>query len=619
MRAPVRNWSVATTVVMLLALGGSSAWGAGFSDFELTKAVPADAALVAHSRNHPGRDFINAQYDRVWEAIERARLDSEFKRLMRAINEEGGGDVEAFERTWLTFSEILSGVDWESLGAQEMVYAMKMGLPAEFIFVMRPADGTVGDNYQGLSEALRSMCDMSEDWEFSETGEGERRASQAELRGPMPITFTVARRGDVIVMGFGMMLVEQSLALLDGEIEGSLAQTERFKAAFADLPAPTDEYFYCDFDRMMTQFRRVLDTVMESMKQAGVATEDSGPARVVRIIDALDMFDYVASTATTNGKKRTSQTLFVLKENAKSKPFYEAFFGNPPIEAPLARVPAEAANVSVSSGIDFLELYQALKRFAARELPEVSEGFAEIETVAAANGLDLEQDVLGWIRGDMISFSIPGPTAFSSGEWAVLVGISDEERARTQITSLVDNITPMMEENGGRISRAEREDMLAFLVEPPFVSAFGIRLTLAVGDEHLYVASSMSVIEKSRRASAAGKTFAENPRFKAEGLAVNGPVVGLAFSDNTNVGEQWGQILEMAPMFATFGGSEMQTPTMLAVLRLVRALGPVAREFNFYLSTCEQSTFDGRRLRIETVNNYREPPAPKRRSGTSMN
>ena len=45
------------------------AWAGGIDDFSLTRAIPADAFLAVHTRNHDGLTFLNKQYDRVWQAF----------------------------------------------------------------------------------------------------------------------------------------------------------------------------------------------------------------------------------------------------------------------------------------------------------------------------------------------------------------------------------------------------------------------------------------------------------------------------------------------------------------------------------------------------------------------
>ncbi|MBN2446820.1 MAG: hypothetical protein JXO22_08845 [Phycisphaerae bacterium] len=608
-QSKLRNRLVVFAAILMGACAVAS--GAGVDDFTLTRAIPADAFMVVHGRDHDGLAFLNKQYERVWEKLESARLDRELKRLLKTVNKESGGDPDEFESWWVELNDLLVGVEWASLTKQEMSFAMRIGFPTpEMLMLMRPPAEQVAADYKGLSTMLSKLAAKDPSLAVTETGEGESVVCQLSLGGPMPVVLTISRQKDVLLVGFGTTLVEQSLALLKGEAKGTLAETARFRAAFDSLPKPGEELAFIDFDRLMNQIRQYMTSVEAMMEESGGDKE--GIEMAGKVIDACDMLDYMASVSTTDGLRTAEQSVVALREDAKSKPFYAGIFGKGALKQPLNFIPKDATNVTVTSGMDFLKLYQAILGFVSDNVPDGADMVAQFKTDMEAAEFDIEKDLLGWLDGGLAMFGMPGATSFSPEDWAVLIRVTDKAKAGEMVGKLLEAVTPMISQQQGQIADVPIEGCEGFkTIELPMLAMFGMKPTIGVTDDFLIVASSAKVISAALEAGKGGDTFAKNERFLKEGLPLEKGIVSFSFSDTSKTGEQLSQALGMAPMIGMIGGAELQQqPLVMALLRVMGRLGPVASELNFYLSSCSQTTFDGTRYVTKKVNNYREPPKP---------
>jgi hypothetical protein len=254
-------------------------------------------------------------------------------------------------------------------------------------------------------------------------------------------------------------------------------------------------------------------------------------------------------------------------------------------------------------------LYQEIIKFVSNEIPDAKENIEEFKTQMP---VDIEKDILGWIQGNVVTFSTPGATAFAPGEFAWLVRVSDEKKANEMLTLLYENVEPMLAGQNGALQDAQIEGAEGFKsVLHPMIGMMGMKSpTIGVKDGWLFFGSSPDVITKSLE-TAAGKadSFAKNERFLKEGIPPKGDVYGLSFTDMTNLSDQLGQMLQMVPMMQMAMGAEAaKNPVLQAAFGMVSKFGKVARELNFFQSQASLTTSDGKLVTTQTVVNYRKPP-----------
>jgi len=611
--------------LLLLTVPGVRAGGT--ADFTLTRAIPGDAFLAVHRRTHPGQEFLNRQYARVWEAVQKQRFDLALKSFVLKTVRDGADSAarEEFESRWQQMTDLAMGVNWSTLGQDESAFAVKLGFPnAEFVALLKPPAETIARDFEGLTAILRTLVDLQPEMlRLATDGSGESIVHSVGLpAGPFALSVTLARQKDTILLGLGSAFVEQSLAMLRGQGGASLASTPRFQEAFKALPAPQDEMVFFDCARFMGQLRTMMSQVI-SMAEQGAADDPEAGAGVLkaratmnRLIDGLDMFEYSASVSTTDGMRTTQDSITLLREDARSRMFYQALYGPGPVSSPLKYVPKEAGGVNVSSGFDLLSLYRAIIRLVKEDVPEGETALAQWEALQEQMQIHIEKDVLGWLQGNCVQFSVPGPTTYSPSEFVFMLRVKDEEAARALLDRLFGMVEPLLAEQQGSVREAEIEGTQGFrsVIHPLLAMMLGLKApTAGVHDSWLFLGSGPEIIAKSL-AVAAGKAegFAENERFKKEGVQPSsGSVNSLSFADQTRLGEELGQMLRMMPMAIRMALQQelARNPFAQLVLDVMTKLGLVVGTLDFFQSSSSVSTFDGRRTVSRTVYNYREPPA----------
>jgi hypothetical protein len=600
--------------VLALALPASAG---GLDDFKLLKAVPADVFVAGSSRNHDGMKFVNAQWQRVFDELAKQRIDRDLKRFIQGQIKDEGGDPEQFEQQWQQFSDLLAAVEWCGLCEREMAFAMKLAFPVpEMVLLFMPAADRVASDFEGMSAIVKTLIGLAPEGEFvlNTDGTGDTVVHTITVaNAPFPIAFLLARHKDTIVAGIGQSMPAQTLTLLKGEKGTALATSERFQAAFKKLPPPADAAVFFDAAGFMSQCRTYLDAVIGSMSNGGAEPPDL--TWVGKLIDALDMWEYVASTSTTQGTKTTAQTITLLRENAPSKPFYAVLANNGTLKDPLKYIPQNADACTVTSGFDPMALYKGLIDFIGKEVPDGQAAIAHWNEVKTMLPVDIENDVLSWIGGGFKTFSLPGQGQYAPGDWAMMLTVRDEARARQILDQLTENIGPKLEEQRGAITEAKVEGAEGFrTVTHPMLMMLPMLAapTFGVAEGHLILASSPKAISA---ALAAGRgdapNFSSNERFLKEGVPPAANVCSFGFSDLSKLGEELSMGLGMCNLISMFNPEVNKDPGAKFLLGVVGKLGTVARKLDFFLSTCSQTTIEGRVLVTKEVVNYREPPTPK--------
>lgn len=602
------------------------AWASGVEDFSLLKAVPADACWAIASRDHAGKEFINKQVARVMEAVEKAKFDQIVKRGIRLQMEKEGHSVEDFDAHWQKIADLIGGVEWSTLGQREYASGIKLGPPTapfEFISLMKPAADKLKGDFDGLVAIFKSVSEFSGGaLALTSEGAGDAAIHKLTLTGaptPFPIVVTLALQKEVILVGFGSSMPEQALALLKGEKGSSIATSPRFKEAVSKVAAPTDMVMFLDNAKMMGQIRLLVDEIMKMIPDAEPGNPEAAQMAAVKklpgkVFDLVDMCDMVAATATTQGMKTTTEACTIFREDAKNRALYQIMYGGKSLADPLKFVPKNAGNFSVSSGWDLAPLYPTITKFVKENIPDGAAGITQFEEMAKAQNIDVEKDILGWIGGGMVNFSIPGPTSYAPGDFAFLLQVKDEKKANEMIDRLLAAVEPMMGARGGAVTDAEVEGAPGFkAISIPQMQLVGIgKIVIGVHGGWLMVTSGPKIVA-SVVAVSGGKeaNVSTNERFSKEGLKAEKNTRSISFSDMSKFGDELSQMLSMANMIQMAIPPEAQKEPMVAVmLSVLTKLPPIVRKIDFLQSSASVSTFDGKMELSRSVMNYREPPAP---------
>lgn len=627
MNRSLRKYSGLAALGVLLGTVAPAAVAAGIDEFRLARAIPTDVYMVACSRTHSGQEFLNRQYERVWAELEAVRLDRDLKRLFKSLASKSGQTSEEFDKLWQQMVDLCTSVEWRSLAAREFGFCIRMGFPAaEFAVLMLPAEGKTSEGFEALTGMARTLVELAPgvfDFQTSEDGGNVVHRINLAL-APLPLGFTLARHGDILLMGFGSTLLEQIWTHLEDQTDGNLVSSERFQKALQEVGPPEDGFFYVDAARLFTQLRSTIDQAfaMASNSMPAEGTPEYEELRLVKtlpskLLDACDLFEFAVSTSSTQGMKTTSQTAALLKEDARSRALYPALFSNAGFKEPLKYIPKTAGDFSVSSGLNIAALYKAVIDFLKANIPGGEDVTARLEEFRQQTGFDLDKDILGWMEGRFMYFSVPGPTPYSSGEFVMMISVSDEAAARRLLDRIVEMVQPMIAADGQSppmvtIKNVEIEGTEGFRsIIVPTLAIFGLTSpTVGVHDGWLTIGSSEEIIRRSLEVAAGRQeNFSANERFQKEGLQPVGEVTGLSFEDLSRRGEQLGQFLGMVPMIGMMAPDLAKEPAAAAAISMIGKLGRVVRKLDFFQSSASMSTFDGKFYRETTLVTYREPPA----------
>jgi hypothetical protein len=631
------GWLVGGLLCFGMWMLARPASAAGLEDFKLARAVPSDVTIILHSRGHAGRKFVDEQMTRVWAAIEKQKFENDFKRLLKSAVEPvetapSGDDAEGakakdpaaqFDEHWDKIAGPAGRVKWSELGKRECALALRFGQPMpEVLVLLMPPEDQVAADYEALTAMAKNIAELSEGQVlYAAEGQGDAvmaKLSMKDQMAPVPVALTLARQKDVILVGIGTALVEQSLALLSGQTDAGVKTfitTDRCKEALKRLPAPTDGFYFLDVARLMKEGRGWID--FAAAAAAGPAGEGGEPPQEVKAVraavDQIDLWDYVAGTGATEGMKTTAQQVTALRSEAKDRPLYKAFYGQKPLKDALKYVPQDAGSVMVTNGIDFQALYRAITDFIRKEIPEGESALKEWDAKQEELNFNVEKDLLAWVGGGFSSFSV-SRGSFNQ-DWLFMVDVRDDTAATKTIADLTARMSEAAGKQGPMIDDANIEGAEGFkvLVMPPMFAMMGIgQPTFGVKDGRLFVGSNPKVITLALEVgSGKAPNFTKSEKFQKEGLPLPDNATSYQFSDLTKWGEQVSTALGMVGMLPMTMPQIQKEPAVGALLRIVPKLGNVAKQINFWKSTCSVSTFENGVTVTKTVMNYQEPPKPK--------
>jgi hypothetical protein len=628
---PKGAWLIGGWTVLGLLATRLPARAEGIQDFKLARAIPADTMLLVETRDHPGREFLDQQFKRVWAAVEKQGFDRDLRRLLRGMIQQKEGNVEEFDQQWQQISDLCAAVNWSTLAQREFAFAMKLGLPmgADFVLLMMPPEDQLAKDFEGLSALLKSLAGLAPEGmlQLSTEGEGEVVLHRLSVgQQTPPVGLTLARHKDVVLIGFGSSMVEQSLALLRGESDpntAALPSTDRFKQAFKRLPPPADEFYFIDLSKIFTQcrgFAKMLAGLWQPVTTQA-ATQPGQPAGsqlafLEPLIDAIDIWDYLAGVESTQGLKTTGDEIAVLREEAKSRPLRQALYGGHPVRQPLKYIPQEATGVHVCGGMDFGALYHAVIDFVAKEVPQGDDLIARWKQVQEDAGFDVQEDLLSWLGGGFASFTATRTSVYAP-EWVYIVEVRDEQKARETLEDLCQRLNELLQPRNGSVEDAKlpgAEGFKQVVVPMRYAMIPGLgQPVLGIHDGHLLIGNSPKIIALALEVAAGEKeNFAKNERFINEGLPLAENVTAFSFKDLSRFGQELGQKFAIAGLAQMFMPPQVtKDPAVLTILSVVNKIGNVVRTLDFYRSSCTVSTFDGKVGTTKTVTNYQEPPKPK--------
>ena len=610
-----------------------------FSQFPLTKALPPGSFIAVAAKANPEQAFL----DEYWSGVTQAFLDSGILTdVWDLITDNLPEDkIEEVEETRERFSELLEKVEWGQLFHREMIYAGRFssaitgGSPYEGLLI-----GRMKDKKQAAANCQQIRAILEEIRKLVETRVEEGSVVIQEVKiegveftqfGPsvMPNLFWVGQHDELIILAlFNQSILQDSLGLLKGTSKKpGLASSERFKKAFAQLPAAEDSLMFFDVGDLLAKLDLMLKAAsgLSATTQPAGGSEQDNPLAWVRLVSALlddlQIVDHIASVEWTDGYRVFTDTLTAVKPEARSKPLFKVLTSGRPLEKFEQYIPREATGFSCSSGIGLSALYRYLLGFVADNVPGGKGMVEEFERMQKEDWeLNIDQDILRFFSGPSFSASM-------GDDWVFMMQVSDEQKAREQLDKMMKRVNTLLgEQNALMITEVTIGGQEGFqqITHPMMMMMGGLKPpVVGFAQGLMLVGSSAGGVEKVLK-TGEGKhpNITKSKRWQQEALAPKGAVTSISFTDETNKAAELQSMigglsmaLGMVGLFAQDMPPEARS-LFSSLPPLLSKLSPVVGKLDFYQSSAEYSTFDGDQWRTKAVQNYKKPrPKPAVKEG----
>lgn len=277
--------------------------------FTLAGAVPNDAFLFVSGRHNPERAFLDRYWGEVMEALDESGVAEDVTDLVAYLIGLGGSQSVDVERIRKRGAELFAAIDWNDLGTRESAFAERFAidlelsdrnppiLMPEMVAILRGTRDGAARNFEALAKILEAFAEelgKAIGTDAMKVERSTRMGAQvaslnmlAMVPGAQRVPLSVARHGDVIVVGMRENLFEDVLTLLDGKEEKtSMAKDPRFNAAFATLPKPEDKLTFFDFQNLVTPIRSLIDRIIDLTLAPRDMYQNSGMSAEVAALNA---------------------------------------------------------------------------------------------------------------------------------------------------------------------------------------------------------------------------------------------------------------------------------------------------------------------------------------------
>lgn len=625
----LHRWSVWVVAAGILLPGAARAETTNpAANFSLVRAVPSDVFITVAARTNPERKFLDDYWAEVCEAFsESGIVDDVLDLVTDLIPDE---DLEEIESIVDQFSGLVKAVNWGDWFEKELVYCGRfdpaqigMGSPYEGIVMGRSDKKSAASNYKALKAILNQVVKLVESEDEDAVSVEEIKLHGATVARLVPAEFpasviSIGYRDDVVFASlFGDRLVKECMRLLDGGSKTeALIDTKRFKTAFKDLPEAEDTIVFFDIRNMMEGFGGMVKAIAEESKEDPSAAPWLAMASA--LLRDLTIAEYSATVEWTDGYRVFSDTSTVLTHDATESGLFKALVNGKSVSDFDRFVPKEATTFSCSAGIEWTALYRYILTFVRKHVPESQAGLADWADIQKDWDLDIEKDILGLLEGPYLTYG-------AGKDWIMMLKVSDEDKARSQVQRGIGQINEMLGQQGGLmltpVTVAGRKGFTQIM--HPMMMMMGGGMPPPVwgcAEGYLIVGSSASAITTCLETGRGDHPrITSNLRFKTEGLIPSsGKADSVGFTDESRKAEELQAMvggltmgLGMAGMFAQ-GAPEEVRSFLSSLPPILGKLVPVVGKLDFFQSTASSSTFDGRRWLTHSVQNYKSPRATKK-------
>jgi hypothetical protein len=590
--------------------------------FSLARAVPADSVVYIHGTHNPQSEFIYKHWGEVLDAVCAAQLDAEVKRMILAeIHNEP--ERATFEQHWDKVVELIGQVEWGQLTGDQFVFFMRMSQFPEFGVLFQPKSGSAQANVDGLVDLLREIASLDDDLKLTDERQGDTRLWRVGTDAK-EFSINLFQKGDAVGIVSSESALKSVTALLDGG-SGAIVDSAKFKAAKSRVGPAADSISYIDMHGIMAQMRTYIAMAVDKAGQYAKQNDKDGVKVVSAMLEQMDFIDYIIVTERTEGVQNLLDSYVALVPDSNNKPIVRSFTANPPVSGFEKFIPSDSTGFMVWSGVDFKVLYDGILEFVRTNAPDGADLLQQWEQQQVAMGFNVNDDLLSWVDGQMISVTMPPAvkTPMGGADSVLMVKVSDNAKASANVNGWVDKLDSFMQANMGQmLMKANAADVKADgfrSVTHPMLAAM-FKLTYGVDNGWLYLSNSSGAINKclatSRGESA---SFISTPRFAEEGLVSPKPAISTSFQDLSSLGQELAMTAQALPMATMMIPPSPETQGIRAMFTMVAKLGPAMAKINFMRSTASTSVYDGKGWLTKTKVTYIEyTEKPAKSNGSDL-
>ncbi len=376
--------------------------------------LPANTAMYFSLNMRPGAD----QLLKFRDMMTRFQENPNFQRLIDEgfdnIRDESGFDLREDFLPWIGPELAFALIDFGDLESGDV----------EAVAFLGTSDSAAS---QAFVDDLVDYLENEEALEFNQ----ETYRGFATYRGEDPFdgpNLDIAVTDAYVVFATGQSLLDTTLDRMIDRTEASLANSESFQWARSVAEDPRFSLLYMDVDGMMTNVRRNLDLFEQ---EALLRLENGIPTRISSSGTFIDMGIKFSVTYETPEESLV-------------------FENSTPLSA-ARLLPQDTLALLSFTGIReaWGQIEESLDELASEPLYGMTNPLPDFEL---QTGLDIEQDIIGWMSGEMALALLPSdfPLDFSGEvEEAIihavgLIGFTE----RAQVEDALDNIVSVLEEEG---------------------------------------------------------------------------------------------------------------------------------------------------------------------------
>ncbi len=609
--------------------------------YTLGRFIPADVWMYIHGVHNDERAFLEKEWGEVFDAFMASGVLDEFKTLMMSqMGEEERTEAEGALSTALT---LIKQVDWAGLASREAAFAyrlndIKMGPNGEpspdffdYIALFRGSPESMDKNTEGLVAILKQLADLSEEVTL-EQPDPQKSHWKLGIAGA-PFSFQLVRRDDVIGLFMGGSGGDDVLRLMSGSSDiKSIVSSERFQTALSKATAPEDSVVYFDV-------RRVASTVGGYLKMAAASAKDSNNPDATawlgmagKLLDLVDVMDYVIVTEETQGKRALTHEVAVVRTDRMDSPLIKMVSDRKPFDKFDTYIPAEATGFSVGGGIDMERLYNLILQFVRSDVPGGADGIRQMEEWMTAQDFDPQRDIFSWWSGEYVMVTLPSAMATQMGgaDGVILIRVKDVELAKKKLDAGFARLQKLLTEaqQGQMVSISPASDVEAEgfqAINSPMLMMMGGMLQPRLGfhGEWMVFGTTPAAVNKClKTAKGEAPSVLKNERFAAEGLVPKGPVSAVSFTDLSNLAQEMTQMMMGFAMAGAFLPPQPEVQPIRKVFQIMTKLGPVVQHLDFFSSQSSICMKDGPVWKTQSVITYKatagETKKPAEASGSKQ-